>query len=58
MKFYTFGCDCGCSDPLIMRDIDTGEEAISIFRTKEAAQLEASEYQPAMRIVECEVQIV
>jgi hypothetical protein len=58
MKFYSFGCDCGCTDPLIMRDMDTGEEAIRMFRTKEAAQVEASEYSPEMRIIECEVKIV
>ena len=28
MRFFSFGCDCGCPDPLIMRDLDTGEEAI------------------------------
>ena len=37
---------------------DTGEEAIRIFRTKEDAQIEASDYEPAMRIIECEVKIV
>jgi hypothetical protein len=58
MKFFSFGCDCGCPDPLIMRDLDTGEEAIRIFRTKEDAQIEATEYQPEMRIIECEVKIV
>jgi hypothetical protein len=58
MKFYTFVFDCGCTDPLIMRDMDNGEEAIRIFRTKEDAQVEASEYTPEMRIIECEVTIV
>ena len=46
------------SDPLIVRDIDTGAEAIRIFRTKEDAQVEASENEPEMRIIECEVKIV
>jgi hypothetical protein len=55
MTFFTFGCDCGCPDPLLMSD-ESGFEAIRIFRAKEAAQVEASEYEPALRIIECEVQ--
>ncbi len=54
MKFYTFGCDCGCTDPLIMSG-DDGMEAIHIFRTREAAQVESSEYTPEPRVIECEV---
>jgi hypothetical protein len=41
-----------------MRDIDTGAEAIRIFRTKEDAQIEATDYEPEMRIIECDVKIV
>jgi hypothetical protein len=57
MKFYTFGCDCGCVDPLLAIDEDGGE-AIRIFRTKEDAQVEASELSPSPRIIECEVKLV
>ena len=54
MKFWTLGCDCGCPDPLLRVDED-GNEALSVFRTKEAAEIAASELNPAPLVIECEV---
>lgn len=41
MKFFSLTCNCGCGEPLIAQN-DDGREIIPIFRTKEAAQIEAS----------------
>ena len=43
MKFFTLGCRCGCPDPLIRTDEWGNNEAISVYRTKEQAQVAASE---------------
>lgn len=41
MKVYTFMCSCGCPDPLTV-DVD-GRRMISVFSSKEAAQISAAE---------------
>jgi len=57
MKFWTLGCDCGCPDPLLRYD-EEGNESIAVFRTKEAAELEASSLDPKAKVIECEVEPV
>lgn len=54
MKFWTLGCDCGCLDPLLRYD-EEGSESLAVFRTKEAAELEASNLDPRAQVIECEV---
>lgn len=42
MKFYSLACFCGCKDPLIKGNGQTGNEFIIIYRSRVQAELAAS----------------
>ncbi len=42
MKTFSLGCNCGCLDPVVT-EIDGGQGAIPIFKTRELAELAAIE---------------